>query len=322
MGEKANKVIAVLTSGGDSQGMNAVIRAVVRMGLRKGFRVFMVYEGYNGLVEGQQFIKEANWLSVEHIIQKGGTMIGSSRCAEFREPEGRIKVALNLIQKDITNLVIIGGDGSLIGANILRQDYINIVGIVGSIDNDFCKTEITIGTDTALHRIIEAVDAIATTATSHQRVMIIEVMGRNCGYLALVSALATEATFTLIPESPPEEDWPQRLCSQLERERENGRRLNIIIVSEGAEDLDGKPITGNQIKDLIVDKTKRDTRVTILGHIQRGGKASAFDSILGSRMGAEAVDVLLESTPESESCVLAFSGNQVVRRSLTECVKQ
>lgn len=337
------RAIGVFTSGGDSQGMNAAVRAVVRMGLYLGCRVYFIKEGYQGMVDGVDHIVEATWPSVSGIIHKGGTVIGSARCMAFREREGRLKAALNLIQNNITNLVVIGGDGSLTGANQFRTEWsslldelvekgsitpekrtecshLNIAGMVGSIDNDFCGTDMTIGTDSALHRIIEAIDAIVTTASSHQRTFILEVMGRHCGYLALVGALASEADFVFIPEWPPEADWPKTLCDKLKLEREAGQRLNIILVAEGAMDREGHPITADIVKKVIVDNLQQDTRVTVLGHVQRGGSPSAFDRILGSRMGAEAVLGLLEATPTSEAVVVSLDGNQSVRVPLMECV--
>ncbi|XP_070585273.1 ATP-dependent 6-phosphofructokinase, platelet type isoform X5 [Erythrolamprus reginae] len=198
--------------------------------------------------------------------------------------------------------------------------YLNIVGMVGSIDNDFCGTDMTIGTDSALHRIIEVVDAIMTTAQSHQRTFVLEVMGRHCGYLALVSALACGADYVFIPEYPPEEGWEDHMCSRLSENRARKKRLNIIIVSEGAIDSFNKPITSEQVKDLVVARLGFDTRVTILGHVQRGGTPSAFDRILASRMGVEAVLALLEATPETPACVVTLSGNLAVRLPLMECV--
>lgn len=294
-GARCGESIGVLTSGGDSQGMNSAVRAAVRMGLYLGCKVFFIKEGYQGMVNGGNDIEEATWVSVSGIIHKGGTIIGSARCAEFREREGRLRAAANLIKHEITNLVVIGGDGSLTGANLFKQEWpslleelvktnkidpedalhfnrLNIVGMVGSIDNDFCGTDMTIGTDSALHRIIEAVDAIITTASSHQRTFILEVMGRHCGYLALVAALASEADFVFIPEWPPEHDWPEKLCKKLSQERELGQRLNIILVAEGSIDRQGNPITAEQIKKVIVDNLKQDTRITVLGHVQRGGE--------------------------------------------------
>ncbi|KFM71331.1 6-phosphofructokinase, partial [Stegodyphus mimosarum] len=192
--------------------------------------------------------------------------------------------------------------------------------MVGSIDNDFCGTDMTIGTDSALHRIIEAIDAIVTTASSHQRTFILEVMGRHCGYLALVGALASEADFVFIPEWPPEANWPETMCEKLKMERDAGQRLNIILVAEGAMDREGKAITADLVKKIIVDNLQQDTRVTVLGHVQRGGSPSAFDRILGSRMGAEAVLALLEATADSEAVVVSLDGNQSVRVPLMECV--
>ncbi|XP_070585269.1 ATP-dependent 6-phosphofructokinase, platelet type isoform X1 [Erythrolamprus reginae] len=337
------KAIGVLTSGGDAQGMNAAVRAVVRMGIYVEAKVYFIYEGYQGMVDGGENIVEVTWESVSSILQVGGTVIGSARCKAFRTREGRLKAACNLVKCGITNLCVIGGDGSLTGANLFREEwnclleelarkgeikeeaiktyaYLNIVGMVGSIDNDFCGTDMTIGTDSALHRIIEVVDAIMTTAQSHQRTFVLEVMGRHCGYLALVSALACGADYVFIPEYPPEEGWEDHMCSRLSENRARKKRLNIIIVSEGAIDSFNKPITSEQVKDLVVARLGFDTRVTILGHVQRGGTPSAFDRILASRMGVEAVLALLEATPETPACVVTLSGNLAVRLPLMECV--
>ncbi|XP_067342340.1 ATP-dependent 6-phosphofructokinase, platelet type isoform X4 [Channa argus] len=372
----AGKAIAVLTSGGDAQGMNAAVRAVVRMGLYVGAKVYFIHEGYQGMVDGGENIREATWEGVSSMLQVGGTVIGSARCKEFRTHEGRLKAAHNLVQHGITNLCVIGGDGSLTGANLFREEWsglltelveqgvieadavqkysaLHIVGMVGSIDNDFCGTDMTIGTDSALHRIIEVVDAIMTTAQSHQRTFVLEVMGRHCGYLALVSALACGADWVLIPEMPPEDGWEEKMCQKLSATRSRGSRLNIIIVAEGAIDRHGKPITSSIVKDnragmkrlniiivaegaidrntkpittdyvknLVVKCLGFDTRVTILGHVQRGGTPSAFDRILASRMGVEAVLALLETTANTPACVVSLCGNQSVRLPLMECVQ-
>ncbi|XP_035981592.1 ATP-dependent 6-phosphofructokinase, platelet type isoform X5 [Fundulus heteroclitus] len=340
----AGKAIAVLTSGGDAQGMNAAVRAVVRMGLYVGAKVYFIHEGYQGMVDGGDNIREATWESVSSMLQVGGTVIGSARCKDFRSHEGRLKAAHNLVQRGITNLCVIGGDGSLTGANLFREEWsglltelveqglieadavqkytaLHIVGMVGSIDNDFCGTDMTIGTDSALHRIIEVVDAIMTTAQSHQRTFVLEVMGRHCGYLALVSALACGADWVLIPEMPPEDGWEEKMCEKLSATRSRGTRLNIIIVAEGAIDRHGKPITSGIVKDLVVKNLGFDTRVTILGHVQRGGTPSAFDRILASRMGVEAVLALLETTANTPACVVSLCGNQSVRVPLMECVQ-
>ncbi|XP_036418312.1 ATP-dependent 6-phosphofructokinase, platelet type [Colossoma macropomum] len=340
----AGKSIGVLTSGGDAQGMNAAVRAVVRMGIYVGAKVYFIHEGYQGMVDGGDNIREATWESVSSMLQLGGTVIGSARCKEFRTHEGRLRAALNLVRLGVTNLCVIGGDGSLTGANLFREEWsglleelvqtgqideqaaethsaLHIVGMVGSIDNDFCGTDMTIGTDSALHRIIEVVDAIMTTAQSHQRTFVLEVMGRHCGYLALVSALACGADWVLIPEMPPEDGWEEQMCQKLSENRADKKRLNIIIVAEGALDSHNRSITTDYVKDLVVRCLGFDTRVTILGHVQRGGTPSAFDRILASRMGVEAVLALLEASPDTPACVVSLRGNQAIRLPLMECVQ-
>ncbi|KAL9920256.1 ATP-dependent 6-phosphofructokinase isoform 1-T2 [Glossina fuscipes fuscipes] len=344
-GSHKDKGLAIFTSGGDSQGMNAAVRACVRMAIYLGCKVFFIREGYQGMVDGGKNIEEANWSSVSSIIHRGGTVIGSARCSEFRERSGRLRAANNLIENGITNLVIIGGDGSLTGANLFRQEWpsllneleatgnitpeqkeknssLHIVGMVGSIDNDFCGTDMTIGTDSALHRIIEAIDAIVSTAYSHQRTFIMEVMGRHCGYLAVVAGLCCEADYIFVPEYPPKNDWPEQLCQKLIQERNAGQRLNIIIIAEGAIDRDGSSITADMVKKVVWDKLKQDTRITVLGHVQRGGNPSAFDRVLGCRMGAEAVLALMEAKADSVPVVVSLDGNQAVRVPLMECVER
>eukprot|EP00057_Strongylocentrotus_purpuratus_P015949 XP_011670423.1 PREDICTED: ATP-dependent 6-phosphofructokinase, muscle type isoform X3 [Strongylocentrotus purpuratus] len=339
------KCIAVFTSGGDSQGMNAAVRSVARIGIYVGFKVYAIHEGYQGMCDGGDHIKELSWSDVSNIIQLGGTVIGSARCKDFRERDGRKKAAMNLIKKGINNLVVIGGDGSLTGANVFRQEwgnfvaelskegkitseeakaceYLNVVGMVGSIDNDFCGTDMTIGTDTALHRILEAVDAISTTASSHQRCFVLEVMGRHCGYLALVAGLASAADWIFIPEMPPDAGWENKICNKLQQTREFRKRLNIIIVAEGACTQEGDPITANLIKDLIIKRLGFDTRVTVLGHVQRGGNPSAFDRILGCRMGAEAVLSLVDTKPDMPAYVVSLDGNKAIRVPLMDCVRK
>uniref|UniRef100_A0A673JZN6 6-phosphofructokinase n=1 Tax=Sinocyclocheilus rhinocerous TaxID=307959 RepID=A0A673JZN6_9TELE len=333
----AGKAIAVLTSGGDAQGMNAAVRAVVRMGIYVGAKVYFVHEGYQGMVDGGDNIKEATWESVSSMLQMGGTVIGSARCKDFRTHEGRLKAAHNLVQKGITNLCVVGGDGSLTGANLFREEWsgllaelvqqglideeaaqkysaLHIVGMVGSIDNDFCGTDMTIGTDSALHRIIEVVDAIMTTAQSHQRTFVLEVMGRHCGYLALVSALACGADWVLIPEMPPEDGWEEKMCQKLSATRSRGSRLNIIIVAEGAIDRHGKAITSSIVKDVIIIKQlgfQNALQITVLFCV----------CCQASRMGVEAVLALLETTANTAAYVVSLCGNQSVRLPLMECVQ-
>ena len=289
------KRIGVLTSGGDAQGMNAALRAVVRSGLNRGLEIFAIYEGYSGMVEGGERIRALTWSDVGGILHLGGTIIGSARCKDFRERAGRLRAARNLLLHDIEGLIVIGGDGSLTGAALLRSEWeslvqelvdtgqvtkksaarsksLPVVGIIGSIDNDMFGTDITTGADTALHRIIDATDAISSTAASHQRSFVVEVMGRNCGYLALMAAMASGADWVLIPESPPDvDDWEASMCEKLQKGRQMGRRDSIVIIAEGARDRTGKPITSRHVKDVLEERLGEDVRITVLGHVQRGG---------------------------------------------------
>ncbi|RMD49227.1 MAG: 6-phosphofructokinase, partial [Candidatus Thermofonsia bacterium] len=340
------KRIAVFTSGGDAQGMNAAVRAVVRTALNQGVEVFAIYEGYQGMLEGGDKIKSIGWHDVGGILQQGGTIIGSARCLEFRERNGRLQAAYNLIQHGIEGLVVIGGDGSLTGANVLHQEWesllqelvdtqkispeqaeahklLQIVGLVGSIDNDMFGTDMTIGADTALHRIVQAVDAISSTAASHQRTFIVKVMGRNCGYLALMGALASGADWVLIPESPPNLDnWEDKMCEVLQKGRKMGRRDSIIIVAEGARDRHGSPIGSSYLKQVLEDRLGEDVRVTVLGHVQRGGSPSAFDRNLSTLCGARAVDVLLAEEPVTQPLVIGIRGNKITETPLVECLQK
>ncbi|XP_055861405.1 ATP-dependent 6-phosphofructokinase-like isoform X2 [Biomphalaria glabrata] len=346
-GQWANQSIGVFTSGGDAQGMNAAVRAIVRVGMYIGCKVYYIKEGYQGMVDGGNNIQEATWLSSSNMIHMGGTLIGSARCMDFRERWGRLKAAQNLIQWGITNLIAIGGDGSLTGANCFRQEWpslvrelfdkaliskekqaqfshLNIVGLVGSIDNDFCGTDMTIGVDTALHRILEAVDNIMTTAVSHKRAFVLEIMGRTCGYLALAAGIACEASVIFIPEDPPAGDWRQYLCDNLMEKSKSGesRRTHIVLVAEGAVDREGNPIKCNDVQKVLSDQMKMDVRVTVLGHVQRGGNASAFDRLLGSRMGAEAVLALMDAAPTTPACVICLDGSDIVRVPLLKAVQR
>jgi 6-phosphofructokinase 1 len=338
--------ISVLTSGGDAPGMNAAVRAVVRIALDRGAEVYAIYEGYQGMVEGGDRIRQMTWGSVGGILHQGGTVIGSARCTEFRTREGRRRAARNLLEREIDRLVVIGGDGSLTGANIFRQEWpellaelvktgeilhevadrhpnLVIVGLVGSIDNDMYGTDMTIGADTALHRITEAVDAIQSTAASHQRSFVVEVMGRGCGYLALMSGMATGADWVLIPESPPDvENWEERMCQILKAGREAGRRDSIVIVAEGARDRKGNPISSDYVKSVLEERLGEETRVTILGHVQRGGSPTAFDRNLSTVLGYAAVEEILSATPDSEPQLIGMRGNRIVRSPLMGCVEQ
>ncbi len=346
MAQVGEKVIGVLTSGGDAPGMNAALRAVVRVAISKGARVFAIYEGYQGIVNGGDRIRELKSADVGGILQRGGTMIGTARCADFRTREGRLKAARNLIERGIDRLVVIGGDGSLTGANLFRQEwtglvaelastglisaeaaeqhpFLSIVGLVGSIDNDFFGTDMTIGADTALHRITTALDQIGSTAASHQRTFVVEVMGRNCGYLALMSSLAGTAHWVFIPESPPEtDDWESLMCEVLAAGRAAGRRHSIVVIAEGARDCNGNPITSAQVAKVLEERLGEDARVTILGHIQRGGSPSAFDRWMSTLVGEAAVEELLGATPESEPQLIGMRYNRITHLPLMDCVQK
>lgn len=338
------KRIGVLTSGGDAQGMNAAVRAVVRTAINQKVEVFAICEGYQGMVDGGKRIRPLQWQDVGGILHQGGTIIGSARCQAFRTYEGRKQAARNLLKNGIEGLVIIGGDGSLTGANILRLEWNQLltdlisdgeipaelaqrhqfmpaVGLIGSIDNDMYGTDMTIGTDTALHRIVEAIDAISSTAASHQRTFVVEVMGRRCGYLALMSTLATGADWVLIPENPPNLDaWEDKMCAVLRKGREIGRRDSIVIIAEGAQDRYGKPISSSYVKKVLEEKLGEDTRVTILGHVQRGGSPTAFDRNLSTILGYSAVHHLLKMSPDQETMVIGMRGNRIVITPLSECI--
>jgi len=340
----APRTIAVLTSGGDAPGMNAAVRAVVRSALARGQRVYAIREGYEGAVTGGDRIVPMSWSSVGGILHLGGTSIGTARSERFRSRDGRLLAASNLLRAGIDSLVVIGGDGSLSGAALLREEWpslveelvatgalareaasrtppLSIVGLVGSIDNDMVGTDITIGADTALHRITEAVDAIASTAASHQRTFVIEVMGRHCGYLALMGAIATGASMVLIPESPPDVDaWEDLMAERLRAGREAGRRDSIVIVAEGARDRHGNPISAEHVRQALHERLNEDVRVTILGHVQRGGAPSAYDRIMGSLVGHAAVSELLAAPPGSEPQLIGMKDNRVTRQPLAACV--
>ena len=342
----ATKRIAVLTSGGDAQGMNAAVRAVVRTALDKGAEVYAVYEGYQGLVEGGDLIQKMSWDSVGGILQRGGTIIGTARSEAFRTPEGRRSAARNMLKNGIDGLVVIGGDGSLTGADLFRHEWpaiitdllksgeissevatshpnLLIVGLVGSIDNDFSGPDMTIGADSALHRITEAVDAITSTAASHQRTFIVKVMGRNCGYLALYSALATGADWVLIPEAPPDVDnWQEVMIERLKSGTKAGRRDHIIIMAEGARDREGNYIGSTDVQRVLEEHLGEEVRVTVLGHVQRGGRPSAYDRILATQLGYEAVITLLKARPEDDPVVVGTKANHIKHFSLVECVEK
>ena len=278
--------IGILTSGGDAPGMNVAIRAVTRAAIFNGMRVKGIYKGYKGLITGD--IEEFKTNSVSNIIQRGGTILKTARSDEFRTPEGRKTAYETMLREEIDALVVIGGDGSLTGANIFAREYnIPIVGLPGTIDNDLNGTDVTIGYDTALNTIMQSVDKIRDTATSHERLFFVEVMGRNCGYLALNSAIASGAEAAIIPEISMEKDQLGELIEQGFRKSKNS---SLVLVAESE-------ITGGAMK--MAERVKNeypqyDVRVSILGHLQRGGSPTAQDRILASRMGVAAIQALLE----------------------------
>lgn len=391
--------IAVLTSGGDSAGMNAAVRSVVRTGISKLCEVYIVREGYEGLVRGNedpsrisgealsipvprpslktsdrplstnfistysgaesikegeadielkgQHILRVGWDDVATFLGQGGTLIGTQRSKSFRELEGRRQAALNLILHGINALVVCGGDGSLTGADKLRAEWpehvqallasnaitpeqakksthLIIVGLVGSIDNDMALTDMTIGAPTALDRICESLDNISSTASSHSRAFVVEVMGRNCGWLALMAGMSSGADYVFIPEKPPAYDnWEDEFCAALRRHREVGKRKSIVIVAEGAIDKNLKPIKADYIASILTDRLKLDTRVTTLGHTQRGGKPCAYDRVLATLQGIEAVEAVLElsKNPDGESPLIGLRENQIIRVPLMKAVE-
>ncbi|BAU29207.1 6-phosphofructokinase [Aneurinibacillus soli] len=274
------KRIAVLTSGGDAPGMNAAVRAVVRRGIACDMEVYGVYHGYAGLLDGQLALMNAG--SVGDIIQRGGTILYTSRCDEFRTDAGQQKAIEQLKANEIEGLVVIGGDGSFRGAHKLTEKGFPTIGIPGTIDNDIPGTEMTLGFDTAVNTVIEAIDKIRDTATSHERTYVVEVMGRHRGDIALWAGLSGGAESILIPEIEHEMD---EVIQRLMDGHRRGKKHSIIIVSEG---VCSASVIGDQIKEA----TGFDTRVTVLGHVQRGGSPSAYDRMLGSRFGARAVDLL------------------------------
>lgn len=339
------KRLAVYTSGGDAPGMNAAVRGVVRAALESDAEVYAIYEGYQGMIQGGSRFRPMGWNSVGGMLHRGGTVIGSARSPEFRTREGRLKAVKNLLEHGIDRLVCIGGDGSLTGANLLRQEwaglvaelvetgqisqeladkhpFLGIAGLVGSIDNDMYGTDMTIGADTALKRITDAVDAISSTAASHQRAFVVEVMGRRCGHLALWGSIASGADFVLIPEAPPDVDnWEDKMLEILHAGLDQGRRDSIVIVAEGAQDRNGNPITSQYVAQTLSERMGEEVRVTILGHVQRGGSPTAFDRVLSTLMGVYAAETVLEAKPEDEPVLIGIKDNKYVRLPLMECVR-
>lgn len=305
------KCIGVLTSGGDAPGMNAAIRAVTRAAIYNGIEVKGIMRGYRGLIFDEIVPFKTN--SVSSIIQQGGTILKTARCKEFESVEGR-KVAYEAIKREgIDALVVIGGDGSLTGARVFAQEYdFPVVGLPGTIDNDLSGTDLTIGYDTALNTIMEAVDKIRDTASSHERLFIIEVMGRECGFLALNGAIASGAEAAIIPEMMSDQDQLGELISHGFRKSKNS---SLVLVTEG-------DITGGAL--VLSERVKRDypdydVRVTILGHLQRGGSPTASDRILASRMGAAAIDALMD---EQRNVMIGIQNDTIVYVPFSKAIKK
>ena len=304
------KCIGILTSGGDAPGMNAAIRAVTRAAIFNGISVKAIYRGYKGLITGE--IKEFQTQNVSNIIQQGGTILKTARCDEFRTTEGRKQAYETLKKEEIDALIVIGGDGTFTGARVFAQEFnIPIVGLPGTIDNDLFGTDSTIGYDTALNTIVEAVDKIRDTASSHERLFFIEVMGRDAGFLALNSALASGAEAAIIPERETKEDQLAELIQNGFRKSKNS---SIVIVAESE-------VTGGA--NGLAERMHReypgyDVRVTILGHIQRGGSPTAYDRILASRMGVAAIDALMD---EQRSIMIGIVNDEIVHVPFTKAIK-
>ncbi len=304
------KKIAVLTSGGDAPGMNAAVRAVVRAALFHKLEVVGIEHGYEGMILGE--FMELTSLEVRNIIQRGGTFLRSSRSEEFKTKEGRLKAYNNLIAKQVDAVIVIGGDGTFTGAGIFSQEYdIPFVGIPGTIDNDMYGTDFTIGFDTALNTVVEAIDRIKDTASSHDRMFFIEVMGRDAGFIALQAGIATGAEAILIPEV---EGQVEKLKDYILHEAKSKKSSQIILVAEGNK-IGGADEVANQIKEGIGDLS---IRVNVLGHMQRGGSPTAFDRFLASRLGVAAVEALLDN---QRSIMVGYTNHEVVHVPFNKTIK-
>jgi len=304
------KKIAVFTSGGDSPGMNACIRAVVRTGIFRGLEVYGINRGYEGMIEGD--IRKMDSHSVSNIIQRGGTILKSARSAEFRTHEGRKKAYENLKAFGIEGLVAIGGDGTFTGAKLFHEEFgIPTVGCPGTIDNDIYGTDFTIGFDTAVNTALAAIDKIRDTAAAHDRIFFVEVMGRDAGFIAVGCGIGGGAEFVMIPETKTDMD---AVVNTLKSNREF-RSSSIIVVAEGDE-----LGNANEIMALVkakVDNPAKDFKVTTLGHIQRGGAPTALDRVLGSRCGMGAVDGLIAGKTD---CMAGVMNNSIVYTSFADCI--
>jgi 6-phosphofructokinase 1 len=302
------KRIAVMTSGGDSPGMNAAIRAVVRAGLEHGVEVYGVRQAYSGLLAGDFNLMTS--VEVSGILQRGGTILQTARNEEFKTPQGQARGLRRINEHQIDGLIVIGGNGSLTGALALHRMGVPVVGIPGSIDNDIDCTDTSIGVDSALNIILDAIDRLRDTATSHQRAFIVEVMGRNCGYLALMGSILGGAEIVVTPERPPS---LEEVAAALENAYVRGKTHAIAVVAEGA------PYRSLELEDYLRKSPKIgfEIRTTILGHIQRGGSPTAFDRLLATRLGVRAVRFLLEG---QSGVMAALSGREIKAVPIEEAI--
>jgi 6-phosphofructokinase 1 len=305
------KKIAVLTSGGDAPGMNAALRAVVRASVFYGIECFAIHQGYQGLIDNEFELMNAR--SVNNIINKGGTIIKSARCLEFRTPEGRKKAYDNIKNAEIEALVVIGGDGSFTGAMIFQNEFnFPVIGIPGTIDNDIYGTRYTLGYDTAINTVVEAIDKIRDTASSHNRLFFVEVMGRDAGHIALNSGIGAGAEEILIPE---ENLGLERLLESLKKSEKSGKSSSIVVIAEGDK-------TGKNVFEIASYVEKNlpyyEVRVSVLGHMQRGGAPSCFDRVLASRMGVFAVESIIEGKSNS---MVGVIDDKMVLTPLNKAIK-
>lgn len=300
------KSIAILTSGGDAPGMNAAIRAVVRTALDKDLKVFGVNRGYSGLINGELF--EMNRESVSDIIHRGGTILRTARCEEFRTEEGRKRAASVLKVFGIDGLVVIGGNGTFAGAQLLSKLGVKTIGLPGTIDNDLPYTDYTIGFDTALNTVLDAINKLRDTSSSHERVSIVEVMGRDCGDIALHAGVGGGAEFVILPEKGYNEE---EICKNILQDKVKGKLHSLIIMAEGVGGTD-------ELASKIEEVTGIETRATKLGHIQRGGSPSGFDRVLASRMGYKAVELLCQG---KTSKVLGMKDGKIFDMDINEALE-
>ena len=305
------RTVGVLTSGGDAPGMNAAIRAVTRAAISQGIRVKAIYRGYKGLIDGE--VKEFTSQDVSGIIQRGGTILKSARCAEFQTAEGRQQAYQTILKEQIDALVVIGGDGTFTGGRLFAQEFdVPVIGLPGTIDNDLWGTDATIGYDTSLSTITDCIDKLRDTATSHERVFLVEVMGRDAGFLTLSAAIASGAEAAIIPERATVHEQLEEAIGQGRRKSKNS---SIVLVQEHAIEGGAQAVA----KVLEEDHPEYNTRVTILGHLQRGGSPTAYDRIIASRMGMAAVQALLE---EQRSIMIGMKNDEIVYVPLSKAIRE